>query len=142
MQEIEDEKTTLDTDNLLTRDFNRYGADNDDPSVNQINPSDSVVCVQGKTLFWQRFRALAFIRIMKLRRNISSIVTQLVIPVIILVVGLVLAKTLSQGSNTSTQESARSLTAALYSQMPSIPSQYFPYSTTPRLLIRDQVSKW
>ncbi|KAL4218252.1 ATP-binding cassette sub- A member 5 [Mactra antiquata] len=140
LQEINLEQKSSDKDGLLPKNFNKYGPDADETMASEKNPSDTVVCVEGSKLFWQRFRALALIRLQKFRRSVQSIVMQLILPVILLVIGLVLAKTLNGPTNTPLQQDPRLLNPAVYTKLASGANQYFPYSTIPRFLLRDQVN--
>ena len=117
-----------------------YGTDGHQDE-HEHNPSDTVTCVEGNTLFKQRFQALCLLRVKKFLKTGPYVFSQLFMPVIFLVVGLVLSKTLAGNTKSTTQQPSLNLSPSLYTKVKAIPYQYFPFNTVPRLLIQDNVSK-
>ncbi|XP_053402183.1 cholesterol transporter ABCA5-like isoform X2 [Mercenaria mercenaria] len=117
-----------------------YGTGADNEPHNDGNPSDTVKCVEGKELFMQRFWALCLLRAKKFLATGPYVFTQLILPVIFLIIGLILSKTLQSNTQSTTQQSPLTLSPAMYTKLKALSNQYFPYDTVPRLLIRDTVN--
>lgn len=126
---------------LMAKNTTKYGSNNKVDMVDKTNPSDNVHCIEGRELAMQRFLALVYVRFRKFTRNGTSVVIQLFLPVVLLIVGLVLSKTMQSDQKAIEQQTARGLSSAIYTKMKTVPGQYFPYNTVPRLLLRDTVSE-
>ncbi|XP_060587751.1 cholesterol transporter ABCA5-like isoform X2 [Ruditapes philippinarum] len=117
-----------------------YGTEANNIPEREDNPSDTVTCVEGKTLFMQRFKALCMLRVKKFLKTGPYVFSQLFMPVIFLVVGLVLSKVLAGNTKSTSQQPPLNISPNLYTKVKAASNQYFPYSTVPRLLIQDDVN--
>lgn len=110
------------------------------------NPSDTVEVVTGRTLAFQRYSALFVVHLKNHLRNKMAHIFQVLIPVALVIAGLVMAKSLQSKYSDGEVERQQSLALnpSYYIKMnPSLGlSQWFPYGTVPRFLMRDTVSKW
>ena len=145
LKECEEKNGTSDKMKLFAK-HSDYGSAAHVDMSGLPNPSDTVECVTGRALAFQRFTALFIIHFKNHLRNKFAHIFQIFLPVALLVAGLVLGKVLpsSYGGGTDVDRpDALGLSPTLYTKMsPSLNvPQTFPYSTIPRLLLRDTVSK-
>ncbi|KAH3769106.1 hypothetical protein DPMN_170353 [Dreissena polymorpha] len=94
--ELEETAGDIDTSTLLPPvvQIQKYGSATHVDMTSRSNPSDTVDCVMGKTLAWQRFRGMFTVVAKTHLRSPLANIFHIVLPVAFVIVGIVLSKNL------------------------------------------------
>lgn len=103
----------------------------------QNDPMLNADVVSGSQLFWQRFWILCKIKALIHIRSPMATIFQVFVPVILVIVGLVLSKTLGKAQEDNSAPVPILLTPAYYANMTNLTGQGGTFGSIPNLLLQD-----